>query len=81
MALRGQALALGLVLWREAGIRKAMTFPLSQARLRDAAISRQAARRGLQALERAGLVIVKRLPGRCLELTILELAAPSNGRG
>ena len=78
MPLPGRALAVALVLWREAGIRKAMTFSLPQARLREASISPQAGRRGLKALEIASLVTIRRPPGRSLELAILD--APGSDR-
>jgi hypothetical protein len=81
MALPGRALAVALVLRREAGIRQAMTFTLSQARLRETGISRYASWRGLRALETAGLVAMQRPSGRCLEVTILEAPAPErNGQ-
>ena len=80
MTLPGRALAVALVLWREAGIRKAMTFPLSQARLREAAISTQAARRGLRALAMAGLLTIHRPPGRSLEVTILDVPTATDGQ-
>ena len=72
MPLPGRALAVALVLWREAGIRKAMTFSLPQARLREASISRHAGRRGLKALEAASLLTIRRPAGRSLEVAILN---------
>ena len=74
----GRALAVALVLWREAGIRKTMVIPLSQARLRESGIDRYAARRGLRALELNGLVTIRRPPGRCLEVTILDVTTQTN---
>lgn len=71
MKLRGKALALALVLWREAGIANTMTIPVRPARLRECGILPDAARRALRSLERAGLVTVERPPGCCPQVTIL----------
>jgi hypothetical protein len=79
MKLPGRALAVALILWREAGIRKVMTVPLPPARLRQCGILPDAARRGLRALEQAGLLTIRRPPGRCLEVTILDAPA-ENGK-
>ena len=72
IALPGKALAVALVLWREAGIRNSMTVPVQPARLREAGILPDAARRALCTLEVAGLVKVRRPSGRCREVTILS---------
>jgi hypothetical protein len=80
MNLPGRALAVALILWREVGLRKAMTVPLSQTKLRESGIDRYAARRGLRALERDGLVTIRRPPGRCLEVTMRDMATPNNGQ-
>jgi hypothetical protein len=72
MALPGRALAVGLILWRESGIRNSLTVPLQHAHLRDAGILSGAARRGMRYLEKANLVMIRRRPGRCLEVTILD---------
>ena len=81
MTLPGRALAVALVLWREAGVRKTMVVPLPQVRLREAGILHDAARRAVRSLELAGLVTIRRPPGRCLEVTILDPPAPNcNGR-
>jgi hypothetical protein len=73
MKLPGQALAVGLVLWREAGCQNAMTIRLTPTRLQESGISHQAGRRGVRALEGAGLITIQRKPGRALEVTILLL--------
>jgi hypothetical protein len=75
MKLPGQALAVGLIIWREAGIRNSLTMPLQHARLREAEIKKDTSRRALRSLEMAGLVTISRPPGRCLEVTILETSA------
>jgi len=76
MKLPGRTLAVGLILWREAGILDNRTLPLSHARLRDCGIDRHTARRALRSLEQAGLVKIDRPAGRCLQVTILEVSAP-----
>jgi hypothetical protein len=70
--LPGKALAVGLVLWFEAGCRKAGTisFRLSQAVAME--MHANTARRGLRALEVAKLVTIRQRPGRYLEVTILD---------
>jgi hypothetical protein len=81
MTLPGRALAVALILWREAGMRKTMVISFSQARLREVGILPDAARRALRSLERAGLVTIRRPLGRCREVTILDAPAPnSNGK-
>jgi hypothetical protein len=73
--LRGKALAVGLVLWRRAGVARKRTVRLYQARPEGLGLNEHSARRGLRALERAGLVEVRRRPGRGLDVTILEVRA------
>jgi hypothetical protein len=76
MALPGKALAMGLILWREAGIAKQMTLPLRPARLRDCGIRPAASRRAIRHLMAAGLICSVSKSGRCLEVTILDAPAP-----
>jgi hypothetical protein len=71
--LPGQALALSLCLWREAGRRKGRTVRLCLGHV-GLGLSEQAARRALRAMERAQLVSVVREPGRGLAVTLLDLA-------
>jgi hypothetical protein len=52
---------------------KSQTFPLSNEVLRGCGISRYAKRHALQQLEAAGLIMVKRLPGRSPIVTLLGL--------
>ncbi|MDY3563490.1 hypothetical protein R5W23_005101 [Gemmata sp. JC673] len=75
--LPGQALAVGLVAWYEAGCRKCAAVPLNLSRL---VVPRRTAHRGLCALERAGLVSVDRRKGRPPVVTLLPApAGPSAG--
>jgi hypothetical protein len=71
--LPGKALALGLVLWQSAGVLERRTVRLCLASSRVLGLNEYSARRGLQALEHAGLVEVRRRPGRGLDVTILEV--------
>jgi hypothetical protein len=68
--LKGKALAVGLVVWREAGCRKVRTVPLNLSAL---VVPRRTAQRGLIALESAGLVSVNRRKGRPPLVTLLEM--------
>ena len=69
--LPGKALAVGMFLWHDAGWRKKQTVKLSLNRLSRLDIHRNSARRGLLALERAGLVSVARASGRAPLVTLL----------
>jgi hypothetical protein len=73
MALPGAALAVALILWREAGIVKRLTVAAGHSRNRRCGILPDAGRRALRNLEKAGLVSIARKPGRGLEVTILEV--------
>lgn len=66
----GKALHVGNVLWFFAGM-SGPRVALNLSRLADLGLSRDAARRGLAALERAKLVSVLRHPGRKPVVTIL----------
>ncbi len=70
--LPGKALAVGLVVWREAGCRGERTVPLNVSAL---AVPRRTAQRGLTELERAGLVSVDRRRGRPPLVTLLDAPA------
>ena len=59
--LSGKALAVALVVWREAGCRNERTVPVNLSAQR---IPRRTVQRGLQELERSGLVSVEHRPGR-----------------
>jgi hypothetical protein len=74
--LPGKALALGLCLWREAGRRQQRTVKLCLRRP-GLTLGRQPAQRALRHLEAAGLVSVLRKAGHGLEVTLLDVPAPS----
>jgi hypothetical protein len=76
--LPGKALAVALLLWKEAGCERtnAVRFRVSQAVALG--FHPDTARRGLSALESAGLVTVRYVPGRCLEVTLLEATDDRN---
>ncbi len=73
--LSGKALALGLVIWREAGCRKAREVPLN---LSNAGIPRRTAQRALQELEKAGLVSVEHRIGRPALVTLKRSPNPQS---
>lgn len=75
MELPGRALHVALLLWKEAGClyRRTVRFRLSGAVPFCGSV--YSARRGVRALEAAGLVSISRLPGRSLEVTLLECSA------
>src|SRR5262249_46413977 len=69
--LPGQALLLGLCLWRLKGATRKDTVALGNAELRPFGIDRAAKSRGLAELEKAGLIKVDRKPGRWSDMTLL----------
>lgn len=68
--LAGKALAVGLVVWREAGCSNERTVPLN---LSNLGIPRRTAQRALQSLNAAGLVSVENRAGRPPLVTLNEL--------
>jgi hypothetical protein len=77
--LPGKALQVGLALWFRSGLTKSSTVSLSLSSLKESlSVHRDAARRGLAALEQAELVRVKRRPGRKPQVTILPACAKSS---
>lgn len=68
----GRALAVGLVIWQEAGCRKNRTVTLTLARARRLGGSENAARRAVRNLAAAGLVAVEHVAGRALRVTLLD---------
>jgi hypothetical protein len=76
--LPGKALQVAVLLWREAGCRKARTVPFCLARAAELGVKEDSARRALRRLVAAGLVGVPHPPGRGLEVTILD--TPTVGR-
>jgi hypothetical protein len=68
-ALPGRALAVGVAVWFQAGLRGTRSdLPINTSRL---AVPRSSADRGLVELERAGLVTADRHRGRCPRVTIV----------
>lgn len=74
-ALPGQALMVGLAVWKEAGCVNERTVPLNLSRL---GIPRRTAQRALDALAEAGLVGVEHRKGRPTLVT-LNPAPPASG--
>jgi DNA-binding MarR family transcriptional regulator len=68
--LPGKALHVAITIWFLAGIKRDETINLSLKILGDMGVKRNAAYRGLTALEEAGLVSVSRHRGRCPVVTI-----------
>jgi DNA-binding MarR family transcriptional regulator len=75
LRLPGKALHVALLLWQEAGCRRSRTIRFRLAGTADLEMHPDTAKRGLRALEKAGLVSIRRHPGQALEVTLL--AAPS----
>jgi hypothetical protein len=74
VSLPGKAVVvLALCLWHEAGLQKQKTFSVNLSRVGLPGVGRFTACRALKHLERAGLVAVRRKPGRKAELTILNI--------
>jgi hypothetical protein len=69
--LPGQALVLGLCVWRLKGATRKDTVALSNTELAPFGIDRAAKSRGLAVLEKAGLIKVDRSPGRWSMITLL----------
>jgi hypothetical protein len=68
----GKAFQVAIALWLYAGISSNNTVPINLSRLKDWGVKRDAGRRGLCALEKAGLVTVVRHVGRKPIVTINE---------
>ena len=76
--LPGQALAVSLAIWFRHGIEhRATTVRLYPSALARFSVNRWSGYRALAALERAGLVSVKRARGRSPEVTLLDRAKGS----
>jgi hypothetical protein len=73
MALPGKALAVGLILWLQCGLTGRRTVLFCLARAVAEGIPTTTARRAVRALERAGLVAIRRKPGSGLEVTIRDV--------
>jgi hypothetical protein len=72
LTLPGKALHVAVLLWKEAGCRRKRTVRFRLAGTAGLGMHPDTARRGLRALEAAGLVSVRHRPGRALEVTLLE---------
>lgn len=68
--LPGKALHVGISLWFLSGVTRSRSVQFNQNRQERYGVKRDAARRGLLALERAGLVSVARSRGRCQNVVI-----------
>lgn len=83
----GCAINVGLALWYLVGMDNRQPIRLTRGALGRLGVSRHAGRRGLLALERAGLVEVVRHAGRCPMVTLLAVTVrgvvvssePTNG--
>src|SRR5262249_6697444 len=71
--LPGKALHVALLLWKEAGCLKSRTVRFRLPAAAELGFHADTARRGLRALAGAGLVTVRHLPGRALEVTIADV--------
>jgi hypothetical protein len=78
--LRGKALHVAILLWREAFCAKVPTVPFRLSQARTMGMHSDTARRGLRTLETAGLVSVQRRTGRCSQVTILDIASTERSR-
>jgi hypothetical protein len=71
--LPGKALQVSLWLWKEAGCRKSRTVPFCLAHGAEVGVTRKSARLALRRLKVAGLVSLQYLPGRAVQVTLLDL--------
>lgn len=62
--LPGKTLQVALAIWYRSGLNKGLPFQLSARTLREFGVGRQAGYHGIDALERAGLIEVKRRCGK-----------------
>lgn len=70
--LPGKTFVVAVLMWFEAGVSKSDTVTLGHRRLGDFGVHRAASYSALEALENAGLVCVKRHPGRSPRVTLLH---------
>lgn len=76
--LPGKALSVALVVWHLAGLCKSHTIQLKPSKVRSMGMSPRVGRRGLKALEDAGLVSVDRHRGRSPDVTILDASTQNS---
>jgi hypothetical protein len=67
----GKALHVAVAIWHRRFLTKSLTVDLNLSRLSTFGLTRDAARRGLQALEEEGLVVAQRVQGRKAQVTIV----------
>jgi|ERR1017187_7087980 choline dehydrogenase-like flavoprotein len=72
MKLKGKALHVAILLWREAGMTRTSTIRFNLSAQAKNGVLLDAARNGLRALESAKLVTVTHYAGQALEVTLLE---------
>lgn len=77
-ALPGQALVVGLCIWRLAGARRSSTISLGSHDLIPFGVGRAAKSRALSALQKAGLVSVTSEPGRFPIVTLPAVVGSQN---
>ena len=70
---RGKALHVAIAAWHLVGLKKTAEVRLPTVLLTEFGVDRHAGYRGLAALEHAGLVAVKRHPGRQPIVTVSEV--------
>lgn len=69
--LPGKALAIGLILWWLVAVRKRAVVVFSYKRAQSTGLSDESIRQCIRRLERAGLIEVKRAPGRSPRVRVL----------
>jgi len=79
--LPGKTTTVALALWFLAGVKKNMSFHLTREAVALAGCSRGALYHGLNVLEGAGLVAIKRRPGARPIITINKSPLPANPEG
>lgn len=69
--LKGKALQVGMILWFESGCAGSRTVPLRQSLARRFGCHHDTIIRAVRELEKAGLITVDNIPGRCLSVTLI----------
>jgi hypothetical protein len=70
--IKGKALAVGVAIWYQAGLKKSQRVKLPSSLLRAFGINRHSGYRALRELERAGLLKVERRRGECPVVEIID---------
>ena len=76
--ITAKAATVGSLLWLQARLQRRNPFFLQSRFFRECGIGQWATRHTLQALENAGLIQIRRLPGRSLKVTLLEFRVDSD---